>query len=332
MVKMDNKCYVRAFAQISCQKPLSEEWLYAPIIYHNNYERAIEPDIKGLIAAPEARRMSKILKRAVCSALTVIKTSGISMPDAIITGTGTGCMENSEKFLVDINTYGENFLKPTLFIQSTHNTISSQIAITLMCYGYNNTYSHGAASFEYALLDAWLQIKNGQIATALVGSHDEVTPLMHRIFTKTHPDYDFISESSVSTMLSSLPRQGEDGIEVCDVFINDNISPEDIATMVTDNIIIIGSNGNALHDTPYDDVLKRLRHQPLVLRYKHIFGENFSSSAMAFYVGACLLKNQIIPPFLVCNGSNTCDSSVDAVTILNHSNNSTWSFIRLKKH
>ena len=47
-------------------------------------------------------------------------------------------------------TFGENCLKPSLFMQSTHNTIGSLIGIVLKCHGYNNTYSHEGISFESA--------------------------------------------------------------------------------------------------------------------------------------------------------------------------------------
>ena len=53
------------------------------------------------------------------------------MPDAIITGTGLGCLEDTEKFLTAMVTNKEEFLTPTSFIQSTHNTVSAQIALLL---------------------------------------------------------------------------------------------------------------------------------------------------------------------------------------------------------
>ena len=74
--------------------------------------------------------MSRILKRALATSITALNESGISHPEAIITGTGTGCMENSEKFLIDLCRYGENCLKPTLFMQSTHKN---------MCFEYDTS-------------------------------------------------------------------------------------------------------------------------------------------------------------------------------------------------
>ena len=79
---MANRCYVNSIAQVSCQKPLSDEWFDSPCIYGDKYVRAQEPDTKGLIVPAEARRMSKILKRTVCTAITALNESDIKQPDA----------------------------------------------------------------------------------------------------------------------------------------------------------------------------------------------------------------------------------------------------------
>ena len=68
-------------------------------------------------------------------------------------------------------------MRPIHFMQSTHNTISSVIGVYLNCHGYNTTYSHRGSSLESALLDAWMQIRTGEIETALVGWFDEEEPL-----------------------------------------------------------------------------------------------------------------------------------------------------------
>ena len=118
--------------------------------YINSMAAVGETDLDGLISQGSARRMSRILRNAVSCSLAALRDGDVDLPDAIITGTGMGCMENSEKFLIDMCRYGESCLKPSLFMQSTHNTISSQIAIALKCHGYNNTYSHNGISFESA--------------------------------------------------------------------------------------------------------------------------------------------------------------------------------------
>ena len=120
-----------------------------------------------------ARRLSGVLRRALLTSLVTLKRSGIEQPQAIVTGTALGCVEETEKFLRELANDGEGSLKPTNFIHSTHNTISSLIAIHTHCHGYNSTYAHGQRSLESALTDAWLQIALGDLDTALVGWHDE---------------------------------------------------------------------------------------------------------------------------------------------------------------
>lgn len=90
-------------------------------------------------------------------------------------------MENTENFLSAMCRDGEEMLPPTYFMMSTHNTISSAVAILLRCHGYNCTYSQKDISFESALLDAFIQLQAGRMGNALVGSHDETTPDTYRL-------------------------------------------------------------------------------------------------------------------------------------------------------
>ena len=126
----------------------------------------------------KARRYGRLLRRALVTALKAIKESGVDQPDAIINGTAMGCIENTERMLDALATEGEQMSMPTNFMQSTHNTIASLIAIHMGNHGYNSTYAHGRISFESALLDAFLQIKSGRIRTALVCANDEITPAL----------------------------------------------------------------------------------------------------------------------------------------------------------
>ena len=75
--------------------------------------------------------------------------------------------------LDDIYANDEQQLKPTLFMQSTHNTLGSSIAIRTGCHGYNRTYSQGDDSLKWALHDARERICTGRAETVLVGCYDE---------------------------------------------------------------------------------------------------------------------------------------------------------------
>lgn len=178
---MTNRIYIRSAAQISVQKPLCEGWMTDPAPCSGPYLRSQDPDFKQFLNPLQARRMGLILKRAIAVSLTALKDAGIECPDAIFTGTGLGCMENTENFLSAMCRDGEEMLPPTYFMMSTHNTISSAVAILLRCHGRNCTYSQKDISFESALLDAFLQLQVGGVSNTLVGSHDETTPDTYRL-------------------------------------------------------------------------------------------------------------------------------------------------------
>ncbi len=135
-----------------------------------------DPDFKAFLSPIEARRMGRLLKRALWTSREALKQAGVSSPDAIITATDYGCVENSYEFLKALLSIDDTPMRPVHFMQSTHNTIGSLIGIHLHCHGYNTTYSHRGASLETALMDAWMQISCGDISSALVGWFDEDVP------------------------------------------------------------------------------------------------------------------------------------------------------------
>ena len=161
-----------------------------------------EPDFRSLFSVMEARRMGRLLKRAVWTASEALKEAGIDVPDAVIIGTDYGCIENSEAFLKALKGIDDAPMKPTHFMQSTHNTISSLIAIRLGAHGYNATYSHRGRSFESALQDAWTQIALGDIDTALVGWFDEMTPALADSLSKQGIEP---KENALAVVLSANP-------------------------------------------------------------------------------------------------------------------------------
>ena len=132
----------------------------------------------------EARRMGKIMKSSLLSSLEALAQAGVDKPDAIITGTMYGCLEYSERLLEQMKEEGETMLKPTYFMQSTHNTIGSNIAIKTHCHGYNVTYTQGTDSLSWALRDAKMLLKEGKAKTVLVGCHDESTPLFNSLLKR----------------------------------------------------------------------------------------------------------------------------------------------------
>lgn len=135
------------------------------------------PALKEFISPMDSRRMGKLMKAALLSSLRALKAAGLECPDAIITATSRGMLEISQQFLDDINANGEQLLKPTLFMNSTHNTVGSAIAIRTGCHGYNITYSQGDESEAWAMRDAERLLKTGKACNALVVSFDESTEI-----------------------------------------------------------------------------------------------------------------------------------------------------------
>lgn len=132
---------------------------------------ADDPAFGEILSPMEARRMGRLLKRAVWCSVKALEDAGCRMPDAIVTATDYGCMENSQAYLGALKS--GDVPRPVHFMQSTHNTIGSLVAIRLGCHGYNATYSHEGNSWRSALADAWMQIALGEKDTVLAGCYDE---------------------------------------------------------------------------------------------------------------------------------------------------------------
>ena len=157
------EAFIDGTCAISPQNTFSGEILLEDIreYYGVRFMKCIEPQYNEFIDPMVSRRMSRIIKMGVSTALKCLNNSGIEKPDAIISGTGLGCIEDTEKFLGSVYSGEEKLLNPTPFIQSTHNTIAATIAIILKCNSYNNTYSHRGFSFELALFDSLMLLQEG---------------------------------------------------------------------------------------------------------------------------------------------------------------------------
>jgi 3-oxoacyl-(acyl-carrier-protein) synthase len=341
---MTKEAYILAAKQITVQSPLTEEWMDKPLSYHEPYVRAIDPDYKLYFAPNTARRLGKILKRALLTSRQVMETTGVTNPGAIITGTGLGCIENTEIFLEALTREGETLLKPTYFMQSTHNTISSLIAIDIHCHAYNSTYVHKGISFECALSDAFLQLNNGQIQTALVGAHDEMTPNYFVLLKRTgylgHSENGFSGETAVAMMLGN--EAGKDalcrlrGIELLyrpdKKELQQSLNRFLLETQCRlDEIdaVMIGNNGHPQNDRIYREVATELFPDKKLLQYKNLFGESYSASGTGVYAAAVCLHQQRIPAHIFAEAGSGEQRGVKHILFYNQFENKNHSFILL---
>lgn len=332
MMKKD--IYVLSAKQISVQQPLCEDWMTKPVEYQTPFNRSIDPSFKDYISPIEARRMGKILKRAIATSKEAIKASGLDSVDAIITGTGYGCIENTEFFLEALSKDGEQMLSPTYFMQSTHNTISSLVAIQTKNHGYNVTYAHKGISFDSALQDAVLQMRLGKINSALIGGHDELTETFYRILKKggmMGQDDEMCGEAAVSVVLGT--KNDDYLCKLVNFKMLHKPTLEKLKAVAKDfqaDYIITGISGNHKSDEAYFAETKELFSNAKLLKYKHIFGESFTSSGIGVYVAAQCLKAGKIPAHLFVNPLEISDKKSSKILIFNHSDGNNYSLTLLE--
>lgn len=340
------KLYIRSAAQISMQEPLSQAWMTSPIACNDPLAPTHEANYREFLSPIVMRRMIPIMKRAVATTMIALQEAGIEHPDAIIAGTGLGNMSCTENFLNEIVSNAEQCLKPTYFMQSTHNTVASTLGILTKTHGYNSTYSHGGVSFELALQDAFVQSKLRRITSALVGGYDEMTPHYFRLLQKTGyvglPQMCPCAEVAVSMVLS-IEKDANNLAEIQGVVVAHGVTTErvgeQIRRLLTDasmtladvDAVLMGVNGNDHNDHIYDEVAKELLPSTPLLRYKHIFGENYTASAFGVYAAAqCLAKGCVPQSMVYKNAAKTALSSRN-ILLFNHSEGNDFSIILLKK-
>lgn len=352
------KAYIRSTGNISPQHTTDpQQFLNTIAEYESISLKCIEPDYKEYLNPVMARRMGRIIKMGVAAAKICLKDSGVEVPDAIITGTGLGCIEDTEKFLISILENDERLLPPTSFIQSTHNTVSAQIALELKCNSYNYTYVHRALSFESALLDALMQFAEKEAKTILLGSADEITTNSLAITSrfglwKQKPInnlelYNSIGKGSIAGegaaffLLSDEYQEGDMAkiIAVSSLFDPDgslDINYE-ISEFIKGNnlllnnidLVIYGYNGDSRYDSLYDNIRNYALKGIPAAHYKHLCGEYFTSSSFALWLAAKIIGTQTIPD-TVLRGTER-PAKINNILIYNQYRNIDHSFILVSK-
>ena len=347
--------FIQAASQISNQMPLSEQWFEQPLFPTVANSDSQEADYSKYISPMVARRMGKLFKRAIATAVDVMDKGKMEQVDAIITGTGLGCIEHTEKFLNAMLDNDEECLPPTHFMQSTHNTISSQIALHLKCHGYNCTYSHRGTSFDNSLLDALTQMHLGDIHSAMVCGHEEMTPAYFKMLgkigywkegqfdEKTLRRHDSIGSFSGSCSVNLLLSDTANDETMCAIQSFDmlfkpnqqqlqealqqrlaqlNISIEDISA------VVMGLSGDQANDEVYLNFARQNCPDTPVVWYKHIFGESYCASAFGVYTAAVMLQRQNIPALLMYSTPQTAIKP-KYILVYNHFQNKDHSLILL---
>ncbi len=338
--------YIKGIGNISPQFTTDNSVFLNNVVNHeSDFLASIEPNYKEFINPVQLRRMSKLIKMGISASKICLKDAGVDNPGAIITGTGLGLVGDTEKFLNQVLDYNEEFLTPTAFIQSTHNTISGQVAIALKCFNYNNTYSHRGFSFESALLDGMLLVENKDADNVLVGGFDEITPEHHSIVRKTRwvkkdnikslelldhktqgtivgegvafftltgkkDDKNYAKIQDIKTVYK--PENNQEIESKIDGFLEkNNLKKEDI------DLVLLGLNGNA--DT--DDVYYHLADNYFNTNYayfKHLSGDFHTVGSFALWFAANVIKHQTVPEVARFRKENFTEKPIKNVLVYNH--------------
>ncbi|MFN8242435.1 MAG: beta-ketoacyl synthase chain length factor [Ferruginibacter sp.] len=321
------KLYINATGNISPQHTCGHPALLAdPAVYNSVRLHCAEPDYKQLIDVKLIRRMSRIVRMGVAAATECLQEAGIGKPDAIVTGTAYGCLEDTGHFITKMVEQNEELLTPTAFIQSTHNTIGAQIGLLLQCNNYNNAFVHRGFSFESALQDARMLLQEKEAENVLVGAVDEITDISHTLLTRfglyrreavenfrlfDAPAKGTIAGEGAAFFLLSSGRtdksyasidglqtlykpSGPDAVEakIKSFLADNNTSLEDISLVIT------GKNGDVQNDRLYEFLQEGLLKDKALAVYKHLCGEYPTAAAFAAWLAAWILKTQTVPPAL----------------------------------
>ncbi len=285
--------FIRSAFSISHQPIFLKKDFVAELLPLPKGSELIQPDYKKYVPVALLRRMSKILRMSIACSAECFDQSKLQA-DAIIVGTGLGCLDDTEKFLNNLITIQGALLPPTSFIQSTHNTIAGQISLIFQNHGYNMTHTQNTCSFEHALIDAMLCLKDG-MSNVLVGAADEYIPALDPIAEKLNQKELNLSSAASFFLLSQEEENGV-GVKLLDsksIFANASIEKE-VEIFLEKNKIRRSDIGLMLYSSNSSDqaeIMKSQFKEAKRIAYTDYSGYYFSNSAFAFHMAYDALMN-----------------------------------------
>lgn len=322
---MSEGLYIRSMNLLSAQDTFGREAMSEEIhLPEGNRINAIDPPYMDFLSPVMARRMGRIIKMGMASAMQCLKDGNISKPDAIISGTALGCLGDTEKFLQALIKDDEQFLTPTWFIQSIQNTVAAQIALHLECRQHNFTFTHKGFSLESGLIDALMLIKEGEAKQVLVGVVDEITDNNFLLYKKlghwknaetvtqdelygqnTHGNiggeaalYLVVAQERTGSEIAKIrglatiykPDSTYSIVEKCRDFLQSvNCKPEEV------DAVVLGVSGDNRTDGYYEVFQEAIFRETPTFRFKHLSGEFQTAISFAIWLSASILHTQQIP-------------------------------------
>jgi 3-oxoacyl-(acyl-carrier-protein) synthase len=351
------KIYINGLGCISAQKTFDTVFLEEAQLNENDTILPLKtPVYKDFIPPTTIRRMAKGVKNGIVASTFALREAKLETVDAIITGTGMGCIEDSDKFLKSILDNDEQFLTPTSFIQSTHNTVGGQIALGLQCKAYNLTYVHGSVSFESALYDAKMMIEEGEASSILVGGIDETTDYAASLFQlagivneHNQSPYSVLESTTKGVVLGEgatffvLENEIKENTvaEILDIEICNKLDLEEVEDKIISflssyglkisdiDAVLLGYNGDVDSDLYYKRLSNITFSNTPQVYYKHLSGEFDTASAFGLWIGAKIIQTQNIPEIVKLNTLDKQDYK--KVLLYNQRNGNDHSFTLISK-
>ncbi len=346
--------YLKSAEAISAQHTFNTDQFLDEIqsLKDQKYFAVIEPEYKDFIKHRYLRRMSKVVKMGTACSLKALKSANVQNPDAIILGTGLGCPADTIKFLDQIVNNDELLLNPTAFIQSTHNTVSGQLALLLGCKNYNFTYTQKDFSFETALMDAFLMLGEEKYQDILVGGVDEMTPKVYELLNKAGCVKTESEPIDAPKTKGFIPGEGggffvlsnkDDATKIARILgvslfehTNQHQIPAALRQIMEDNslkpndidVVVSGDNGD-IHSKKFHTEVRSLFDNAIHTAYKHLIGDFYTASSLGMWMGARIIEKQHIPDKIRLNKKPA--NQINNVLVHSHNRAYGHAFVLLAK-
>ncbi|MGZ3930394.1 MAG: beta-ketoacyl synthase chain length factor [Bacteroidia bacterium] len=350
---MQKKAYITGSGCISPQQTMQQDWFFNGLVpAQGDHFKAIEPSesYKEHINPNMLRRMGRAIKMGVTAASVAVKQAQTEHMDAIISGTGLGCFEDSEKFLLALLNNQEQFLTPTSFIQSTHNTVGSQIGLIMKCHEYNYTYVHRGFSFESCVMDALMSLDEGK-HNILIGGIEEFTPIYldlyrhanklaekHEPYAESKTEGIQIGEGAAFFVLSDEQKQAKAAIDAIG-FAYKPASAAELKqklgqfleanhTELNDiDLVLFGFSGDKNFDKYMQELLPAIGEHAATAQFKQLCGEYQTAGAFGTWIANKVIEKQMVPDVIRIN--STPASHIKNVLLINGYLNINYSFTLL---
>jgi hypothetical protein len=298
---------------------------------------AAEPAYSG-IPPGTLRRMGKAVRIGVGAALPLIKEN--TDLNGVIIGTANGGLEDCIKFLNQIIQYEEGTLTPTNFVQSTSNAIAAQVGMYSSNKGYNITHVHRGLSFENALLDAAMLLKENPQNRYIIGGVEEISVYNYNIqflggwykkeIISNKDLYKFNSPGSIAGegaamfVVDNKPERSMAKVENFSMLHTEN--QEEVGKFIADfitsikakkiDLLLSGENGDNRSSKFYESCEKILGKEITVSRFKHLTGELQSATSLGLWLACEFLKTQSVPHHMI--KGETKSNEIDSILIYNN--------------